>query len=89
MAKGVWQNTIRDTGGRVMPGAQVTVLDSDAQTSRDLSSDRDGADAITNPFNADDNGLARFYTDVGRVDIQVVAGGRTQQLENVVILDDF
>lgn len=89
MALGVWQNTIRDTGGKVAAGAQVTVLDSTTGLPRDLFADRASVTPISNPLTADDDGLARFYSAIGRVDIQIVAGGRTQQLENVVLIDDF
>lgn len=89
MALGVWQNLIRDTLGRTQQGAQVTVLDSALGTPRDLFADRAGAVAIDNPFSVDADGMARFYTAIGRVDIQIVAGGRTRSLENVVIIDDF
>lgn len=89
MALGVWQNAIRDTLGRVVQGAQVTVLDSVTDTPRDLFADRDGLTEIDNPLTTDADGMARFYTAIGRVDVQIVAGGRTRNLENVVIIDDF
>lgn len=89
MALGVWQNIIRDTLGRAVTGAQVTVLDSATQAPRSLFGNRDSGDAMTNPFNADSNGFARFYSANGRVDIQIVAGGRTQLLEHVVLIDNF
>lgn len=89
MALGVWQNTIRDTSGRISPGALVTVLDSTTQAQRALFADRDGVTPISNPVIADASGLARFYAAIGRVDIQIVAGGRSQQLNDVVLIDDF
>lgn len=89
MALGVWQNTIRDTIGRPIATAQVTVLDAVTNAPRDLFTDRAGAIPLDNPFQADDFGLARFYSAVGRVNIQIVASNRTEQLENVVLIDDF
>ena len=88
MALGVWQNTIRDTLGRPLPAAQVTVLDSTTNELRALFADRSGA-TITNPVAADQFGFVRFYSAVGRVHIQIVSGGRSEQLENVVLIDDF
>ena len=91
MAKGVWQNTIRDSGGRVQPGAAVVVLDSVTQAPRPIYADRDGLVTISGDgvTQTDAYGFVRFYTAIGRVDIQLAAGGRTQLLSQVVIIDDF
>lgn len=89
MALGVWQNTIRNSGGRVQPGAQVTVIDSSSGLPRDLFSDRDGDNAQDNPFYANDAGFARFYSAVGRVDIQIVSGSLVDTLADVVLIDHF
>ena len=89
MALGVWQNFIRDSGGRVADNATITVLDSQTGMNRSLFADRDGITPITNPFLATAEGFARFYSDIGRVDIQIASGSRTQLLEDVVLIDNF
>lgn len=89
MALGVWQNNIRDTLGRFVSGVQVTVLDSGTQANRDLFADRDGVTPLSNPFNTTGDGPARFYSAVGRVDIQIASSARSEELLNVVLIDDF
>ena len=86
MALGVWQNTIRDSSGRIKPGASVHVVDSDSGIDRDLFSDRNSAVAILNPCTADADGIARFYTAVGRVDITITYGSKSITLENMPII---
>lgn len=89
MALGVWQNVIQIGLGAPVVGATVTVLDSTTQEEVDLFEDRDGGVPITPPLFTDANGFARFYCRVGRVDISIVKGGASQQLQDVVIIDDF
>lgn len=89
MALGVWQNTIRDNGGRIAANAVVTVLDSTTSTNRSLFADRDSVTPLSNPVIADADGFVRFYSAIGRVDIQIVAGGRSRLLEDVVLIDDY
>lgn len=88
MALGVWQNTIRGTLGRIIVNAQVTVTDSTTGVPRTLHADRAGALPLSNPCYTDADGFVRFYSDIGLVDITIEGGGKTQTLENVVLIDD-
>lgn len=89
MALGARSGVARDTSGRAMAFANVSILDSLTQVPRTLFVDRDGETPLPNPFNTSANGFFTFYTAPGLVDIQLVAGGRTALLSGVAIIDDF
>ena len=87
MSLSVWQRNIVTESGDVIPDAEIEVFDAGSSSKPDLFSDPDGNSSITNPFNADSNGFARFYVAGGRYDIAVngavlwedVALGTTQR----------
>ena len=87
MSLSVWQRNIVTEAGDVIPDAEIEVFDAGSSSKPDLFSDPDGNSSITNPFNADSNGFARFYVSGGRYDIAVngavlwedVALGTTQR----------
>lgn len=60
-----WQATIVDQNGNVRPNALVEVKLESSGALASLFSDRDASVAIANPFSADDEGFARFYTSGG------------------------
>ena len=71
MSLSVWQRNIVTESGDVIPDAEIEVFDAGSSSKPDLFSDPDGNSSITNPFNADSNGFARFYVAGGRYDIAV------------------
>ena len=71
MPLSVWQRNIVTEAGDVIPDAEIEVFDAGSSSKPDLFSDPDGNSSITNPFNADSNGFARFYVAGGRYDIAV------------------
>ena len=87
MSLSVWQRNIVTESGDVIPDAEIEVFDAGSSSKPSLFSDPDGNSSITNPFNADSNGFARFYVSGGRYDIAVngavlwedVALGTTQR----------
>lgn len=79
----VWQRTITDENGRVVPNAQVEVRDQVSSSLVQLYEDIDGNDGLGNPFNADSDGFVRFYVPVGRYRITASVGEQTRTWENV------
>ena len=71
MSLSVWQRNIVTEAGDVIPDAEIEVFDAGSSSKPDLFSDPDGDSSLTNPFNADTNGFARFYVSGGRYDVSV------------------
>lgn len=65
MALPVWQGTTTDQQGNIVAGAEVKVVNEATGLDAVLFSDRAGTVGITNPFFADSNGFAQFYTTPG------------------------
>ena len=86
MTLAVFQTTVQNAAGDAIPSAQVTVrLGSSSGALANLFIDNAGATPITNPFNADTNGFARFFATPGVYWISITGGGSTQVLERVVL----
>ena len=66
----VFQATVADAAGNILPGATVTVRRESDNGLASLFSDRAGTSALGNPIITDSNGFIRFYTaeDTYRVD---------------------
>lgn len=64
MALSAWQATIVNEFGDVIPSASVQVIDKDTGLASDIYSTAGGA-SLGNPFLADTNGFAQFYTNAG------------------------
>ena len=71
MSLSVWQRNIVTEAGDVIPDAEIEVFFAGSSSKPSLFSDPDGNSSLTNPFNADTNGFARFYVSGGRYDIAV------------------
>jgi hypothetical protein len=82
MAFHVFQRSIQDEAGNVMPAATVTVQDQDTSALVQLYSDRNGATPIGNPIAADGDGFIRFYVAVGRYQITATDGASTRVWED-------
>lgn len=89
MPLGAIQRVIRDGSGRVVRGATVAVLDPATDSPLEIFSDRDGVSEITSGLSTDNNGYFIFYTRVGRVHVNVSYGSQSQQLRDLVSIDDF
>lgn len=74
MALHVWQQTIVDTFGNIIPEAFVEVKIVGTGALAALYSDKDGTLPLVNPMTADTEGFARFYTDSGMYRIRAYAG---------------
>lgn len=70
----VWQRSVVDEAGNVMPLASVEVRDQVTSGLVQLYSDYAGASAIGNPIAADADGFVRFYADTGRYRIEATSG---------------
>lgn len=81
----VFQRTIVDETGDTLPSAQIDVYLADTTTRPDLFSDKEGTTPITNPFNADVNGFAQFYTVDGYYDVEANLGGSSATWNDVKI----
>lgn len=86
MSLGVWQATIVSVAnGLPIPGAQITVVDATTGLNAVLKLDRNGGGSLTNPFNADAEGFARFYVHSGRYNITAENLEYTAQWKDVTI----
>lgn len=83
MAWSVYQFYVVDETGVVLPGATVTVRDT-LNVLAMIASDGAGT-PMANPFAADEAGLARFYVQSGRYNIEATIGGATFEFPNVPI----
>jgi len=90
MTSPVWQATVTDDTGDVLPGAQIDVVIESTGTDATLFSNRAGTTSLSNPFFADSEGFAQFYTDAGAYRITATAsGGGTTRTWRYVSLFDF
>lgn len=92
MALNIWQRTIVDNAGNVIPDAEIEVFLAGTTTNVDIFSDDDGDTALANPFNAGPTGglaegFARFYVAQGSYDIKATGGSDTITWLNVQIGD--
>lgn len=76
MAYARWQRTIVDEQGNIVPNANIEVRREIPGTPLAvLYEDRDGASGISNPFVAEDNGLAAFHVMGGPYSIRAYKDG--------------
>lgn len=85
MALAVWQSTIVNRSGDVQPNAQVEVRLESSGALAAIYADRDGTTPLSNPFNADENGFARFYAAGGAYKITASLGSFSQTFRHVAI----
>jgi len=83
MALNAWQRTIIDDTGAAIPDAELEVFIAGTTNKPDIFEDASGSTALTNPFNANTNGFARFYVEGGAYDITATGNGSSQTWENV------
>ena len=83
MANSVWQATIQNAAGDIVPGAEITVIDEGTGLNAVIFSSKAGA-ALTNPFNADAGGFSQFYSGPGEYRITAfdIGTGLTQTFDN-------
>lgn len=74
MANAIWQATIVDQSGNVLPGAEVEVVNESTGLPAPLFSTRAGT-TKSNPFFADANGFAQFYAAPGLYRITATSSG--------------
>jgi hypothetical protein len=85
MALAKWQSTIVDNAGNVLPGAQITVRrEALGGPLAVLFQDGAGTVPLGNPFSADSTGFAAFFTAGGPLRIDLVAGGFSRTLRDVL-----
>lgn len=80
-----WQSTITDAAGNVVPGAGVEVRNANTNSLVPLFSNRAGSAGLTNPFQADSNGFARFYAAAGVYRIRAFQGGLERVWADVLV----
>ncbi len=64
MANSIWQATVQNATGDIIPGAEMTVVDENTGLPATIFSSIGGA-ALANPFFADSEGFAQFYAASG------------------------
>ena len=82
--RGAWQATIVDDEGNVQPFASVEVRNQDGAFIS-LFDAETGGSALSNPFDADSEGFARFYCDPQLVDIEATTASGIRTWDNVLI----
>ena len=82
--RGAWQATIVDDEGNVQPFASVEVRNQDGAIIN-LFDAETGGNQISNPFDADNDGFARFYCDPQLVDIEATTASGIRTWDNVLI----
>lgn len=85
MAHSVWQATIVDDDGDVLPAASVEVRALPGLTLATLYEDVDGNTPLANPFAADAEGFARFYVAAGRYRITATSGATSRTWDQVLL----
>lgn len=81
----VFQRSIVDEAGNIMPLAAVEVRDQVTSNLVQLYDDYDGASPIGNPTAADANGFVRFYVAAGRYRIEATSGALSRTWEDEVL----
>ncbi|WIG51004.1 MAG: hypothetical protein OJF48_001921 [Afipia sp.] len=75
MVMAIWQATIVDGAGNVLPGAHIEVRTEAAGGAlAPLKPNRDGSGTLGNPFDADAEGFAQFFASAGFYKIRVYTG---------------
>jgi hypothetical protein len=64
MANSIWQATVQNATGDIIPGAEMTVVDENTGLPATIFSSIGGA-VLANPFFADSEGFAQFYAASG------------------------
>src|SRR5690625_90592 len=74
----VWQRTIVDEEGNVVPGAEVEVRREEDDSLATLYADRAGETPLANPLAADMSGFVRFFAQGDAYTITAVGAGSTR-----------
>lgn len=87
----VWQRTIVDETGLVVPGAEVEVRHAEGGALAQLYQDRAGTQPLSNPVTADMSGFVRFFIEGGAYDITATGSGasRTWRFDATGRLQEF
>ena len=87
MALPIFQRTVVNDKGDVIPGAQVTVRIESSGALATIYSDRNGTVPLSNPLRTDSSGLARFYAVANEYKITSVGNGTSVEWRYVVVID--
>ena len=74
----VWQRTIVDEEGNVIPGAEIEVRREEDDSLATLYADRAGETPLANPLAADMSGFVRFFAQGDAYTITAVGAGSTR-----------
>lgn len=87
----VWQRTIVDETGLVVPGAEIEVRHAEGGALAQLYQDREGTQPLSNPVTADMSGFVRFFIKGGAYDITATGSGasRTWRFDATGRLKEF
>lgn len=81
----VWQRSVVDGLGSVIPSARVEVRDATNNTLAEIFADLSGHAPQSNPFLADAEGFARFYAPAGTYKITATSAGLERVWEDVLL----
>jgi hypothetical protein len=87
MALPIFQRTVVNSTGDILPNAQVTVREAGTQTLATIYQDEGGLTPKSNPFLTDSSGLARFYAAPQVVDVAVTAASGAISWIDIQLID--
>jgi hypothetical protein len=87
MALPIFQRTVVNSTGDIIPNAQVTVREAGTQTLATIYQDEGGLTPKSNPFLTDSSGLARFYAAPQVVDVAVTAASGAISWIDIQLID--
>jgi hypothetical protein len=87
MALPIFQRTVVNATGDIIPNAQVTVREAGTQTLATIYQDEGGLTQKSNPFITDSSGLARFYAAPQVVDVAVTAASGAISWIDIQLID--
>jgi hypothetical protein len=87
MALPIFQRTVVNATGDIIPNAQVTVRAAGTQTLATIYQDEGGLTPKSNPFLTDSSGLARFYAAPQVVDVAVTAASGAISWIDIQLID--
>ena len=87
MARSIWQASVVDEAGNVVPGATIDVVSEVTGLPVTLYDARTGGTNIGNPAFADVNGFIQFYTEPTRIRVTATGGAFTITWRNIQLVE--
>jgi hypothetical protein len=86
---GVWQGTVQDQLGAVVPNAAVSVHQEGTGELLQLYADRAGVTGLGNPTTTDEEGFVQFYCKPCRIQIIATSGSFSREHNDVIVIEEY